>query len=204
MSWRETLGVTPLTETPYTHYSHNTPKPVESRNCANNADSAYRDSTEENSKLMENLADACQGLDITPAEVKDALSPEDIEEWRNGAISADTLTAFARSLVQRQQMQLGKRPTNYTKHATCRYCGPIWLWISMVVLGCPWCWNRAADKPIPRPCSIRCNDCIHFERTSHPNLGHCAKGELEAIAGLWDTDQRYCKRFLPNPFRRRK
>ncbi len=29
MSWRETLGVTPSTETPYAHNSQNTQKPIE-------------------------------------------------------------------------------------------------------------------------------------------------------------------------------
>jgi len=47
--------------------------------------------------------------------------------------------------------------------------------------------------------SIACGDCIHFERIDHPHLGHCAKGEPEAISGLWDTDRRYCERFLPRP-----
>jgi len=41
-----------------------------------------------------------------------------------------------------------------------------------------------------------CGDCIHFERIDHPNLGHCAKGEPEAIAGLWDSDRRFCDQFL--------
>ena len=39
----------------------------------------------------------------------------------------------------------------------------------------------------------RCCDCAHFERTDHPNLGHCARGQPEAPAGLWDTDRRYCE-----------
>ncbi|HKK06735.1 MAG TPA: hypothetical protein VKA50_12895 [Gammaproteobacteria bacterium] len=199
MSWRETLGVTASTETPYAHNSQNAQKPVEPVICADSADSAHRGSEQENSKLLETLADACKGLDITPAEVKQALAAEDIEDWRKGAISADTLTTFARSLVQRREMDQGKRPEHYTEQATCKHCGPIWLWFPGEVVGCPWCWNRAADRPIPRPCSVHCGDCIHFERIDHPHLGHCAKGEPEAIAGLWDTDRRYCERFLPSP-----
>lgn len=199
MSWRETLGVTPSTATPYAHNSQNTQKPTETGNCADIADSAYRNSEQESSKLLEALACACKGLDITPAEVKDALAAEDIDDWRNGEISADTLATFARSLVQRQVMSQGKLPYHYTEQATCEHCGPIWLWFSGEVLGCPWCWNRVAGKPIPRPCSVRCGDCIHFERVNHPHLGHCAKGEPEDIAGLWDTDRRYCERFLPTP-----
>lgn len=156
MSWRETLGVTPSTVNPYTHNTHNTQKPPEPGNCADIADSAYRDSDEESSKLLETLADACWGLSITPVEVRDALAPEDIEDWRNGDITGDTLAAFARSLVQRREMDQGKRPAHYTEQATCKHCGPIWSWFSGEVLGCPWCWNRAADKPIPRPHAVYC------------------------------------------------
>jgi hypothetical protein len=45
---------------------------------------------------------------------------------------------------------------------------------------------------------ITCGDCIHFKPIDHPHLGHCAKGEPEAIAGLWDSDLRYCERYIPN------
>jgi len=84
-------------------------------------------------------------------EVREALAPEDIEDWQNGNIRSDTLAAFARSLVQRREMDQDKHPVHYTEHATCLHCGPIWSWFSGEVLGCPWCWNRVADKPIPRP-----------------------------------------------------
>lgn len=198
MSWRETLGITPSTETSYAHNSQNAQKPIKTGNCADIADSACR-GEQQTSMLLEALVDACKELDITPAEVKEALAAEDIEAWHNGTISGDTLAAFARSLVQRREMNLGKRPDHYTEHATCKQCGSIWLWFSSEVLGCPWCWNRLADKPIPRPCSVRCGDCIYFERITHPNLGHCTTGEPEAIAGLRDTDPRYCERFLPKP-----
>ncbi len=44
---------------------------------------------------------------------------------------------------------------------------------------------------------VTCGNCTHFERIDHPNLGHCAKGEPEAYAGLWDTDRRYCEMYSP-------
>jgi hypothetical protein len=201
MSWRETLGATGPAVKPYTHNSHNShnaQKSGEPGNCAAIADSAYRDSVEEDSRLLEALAAACRGLFTTPAEVWEALAAEDIEDWRNGSISNDALAAFARSLVQRREMDQGKRPAHYTEHATCKQCGPIWLWFSGRMLGCPWCWNRAAGRPIPRPKPVQCGDCAHFERIAHPHLGHCAKGEPEVIAGLWDTDLRGCARWLPS------
>ncbi|MES9831149.1 MAG: hypothetical protein ABW139_02815 [Candidatus Thiodiazotropha sp. DIVDIV] len=191
--------MTPSAETPYTHNSQNTQKPNKTDNYADIADSAYRDSEQESSKLLEALADACRGLDITPAKVKEALAAEDIEDWRNGAISADALAVFARSLVQRREMDQGKRPEHYTEQATCKHCGPIWLWFTGEVHGCPWCWNRLAERSIPRPCSVQCGNCRAFERSNHPHLGYCAKGESAAIAGLWDTDQRYCEKYLPVP-----
>lgn len=47
--------------------------------------------------------------------------------------------------------------------------------------------------------ATRCGDCAHFNRTDHPNLGHCAAGMPEAPAGVWDTDTRHCEQFLIKP-----
>lgn len=59
------------------------------------------------------------------------------------------------------------------------------------------------SEEVPEPVTLNhpntCGGCVHFERIDHPHLGHCGKGEPEAIAGLWDTDRRYCERFLPRP-----
>jgi len=44
---------------------------------------------------------------------------------------------------------------------------------------------------------MACGGCVHFERIDRPHLGHCTKGKPEAIIGWWDTDQRYCERFIP-------
>lgn len=159
----------------------------------------YQKKADEEATLTEALTNATAKLPITVAEVRDAMSPEDIEDWHHGNISIDTLSAFARCLVQRWEMNQGKVPQNFTEHAICEQCGPIWSWFAGKVLGCPWCWNRVADRPIPRPTSVQCGDCTRFQRIDHPHLGHCAKGQPEAIAGLWDTDQRYCESYLPLP-----
>jgi len=40
-----------------------------------------------------------------------------------------------------------------------------------------------------------CNTCQHFQRFDyHPRLGRCGAGQLEAAAGLWDSDLRRCER----------
>ena len=125
---------------------------------------------------------------LPPPKVQRALSSEDIDGWRKGTICIDTLCAFARARVQRREMGQGNRPQHYTEQARCTHCGLIGLWFAGAVLGCPWCSNRAANKPIPRPGLVHCGACIHFERVSepleHPHLGHCTRGEPEPIAGL--------------------
>lgn len=142
---------------------------------------------------------ATNELPITSLEVRDALSPENINEWHSGEIDTDTLIGFVQLLVQRREMDMGIVPSHFTEHASCKQCGPIWLPTSQNVLGCPWCFNGAAGRPIPRPCSIRCAECANFERITHPHLGHCIKGEPEAVAGLWDTDKRFCNQYSPSP-----
>ena len=56
------------------------------------------------------------------------------------------------------------------------------------------------SEEVPETASIRewitCGDCAYYERIKHPHLGHCTKGEPEAIAGIWDSDRRYCEQFL--------
>ncbi|QBQ56114.1 hypothetical protein [Nitrosococcus wardiae] len=187
-----------------TQFTHNSQKPPEPDPSADYADyvnsaSRNRDSEQADSQLLEALAEACRGLPITPGEVREAFTPEDIEEWHNGCLPQDTLATFAQALVQRREMDKGKRPALYTEPASCQHCGPVWLWFSGEVQGCPWCWNRIANRPIPRPQPVRCGGCAHFQRIDHPHLGHCAQGEPEGISGLWDTDRRHCERYLPRP-----
>ncbi|MET0051575.1 MAG: hypothetical protein ABW095_10915 [Candidatus Thiodiazotropha sp.] len=65
------------------------------------------------------------------------------------------------------------------------------------------CYFLKRSKEVPEPVTLNhpntCGECDHFERINHPHLGHCAKGEPEAIAGLWDSDRGYCEYFLPRP-----
>ena len=194
MSWRDTLDVL---EKEQSIAMVNIQDCSNETNLVNVAACAPTSIVEQDSKLLEVLSQACQKIPITPLEVKQAFATEDVDDWCNGLISINALTAFAQALVQRRQISQGKRPAHYTKQAICKHCGLIWLWFSGEVMGCPWCLNRVTSKPILRPCSVDCGGCIHFDRTSHAHIGHCSKGEPEAAVGLWDDDKRYCERYLP-------
>lgn len=58
-----------------------------------------------------------------------------------------------------------------------------------------YCLGQEIPPPAP-PRPVRCGECAHYQRASyHPNLGHCAQGQPEPIAGLCDTDLRRCASF---------
>ena len=117
------------------------------------------------------------------------------EDWLEVRDDPDVLEALAHAVVTRRQRERSERPPHWTQACECAGCGPVFLWPGspVRVLGCPWCFNRAEGRPIPRPVAVTCAACRHFRRIDHSHLGHCAAGEPEAIAGLWDTDRRSCR-----------
>ena len=132
---------------------------------------------------------------LTLAELQEAAG----EDWPEMRDDPAMLEALAHAVVTRRQRERGECPPGWTEHCECAGCGPVYLWPGSParVLGCPWCFNRAEGRAIPRPVAVTCGACRHFRRIEHPHLGHCAVGEPEAIAGLWDTDRRGCDRWLP-------
>lgn len=221
MNWRATLGVAERNHDPNARYTHNTQNhhdptvtaycadsahgdtidtcnpdlarlPADTFSCADTAESASRPSVEQESWLLEVLATACRGLAISPRAFRRTLTVDDVFDWHSGVLSSAELKTYAAATAQRQAMDRGEQPAHYTERAICKYCGPIWLWFVGEVLGCPWCQNRGANLPIPRPIPVHCGDCLHFQRIEHPHLGHCQQGEPEAAAGLWDSTHRRC------------
>ena len=132
---------------------------------------------------------------LTLAELEEAAG----EDWPEVRDDPAVFQALAHAVVTHRQRERGKCPPGWTAHCKCAGCGPVFLWTGSRarVLGCPRCFNRAEGRPIPRPVVVTCGTCRHFRRIEHPHLGHCAVGEPEAIAGLWDTDRRGCARWLP-------
>ena len=201
MAWRKILNAECESAPAASHNPHNTQK-VEQRgealNFAINANCADPSQGSKESRLLEALAKACASHDLLPIEARHAMSSLDVSAFDRGDLGDEMLSVFVEALAQRRAMDKGICPDSYRKRANCAECGPIWVWMSGNVIGCPWCKNRLRGAPIPRPVSIECGGCRNFQRTDHRFLGHCAVGEPEAPAGLVDTDKRCCVRFLPN------
>ena len=50
----------------------------------------------EEADLLHALEHSCEGLPVTPSEVRAAMSEDDVRDWRDGKITHANLTAFAR------------------------------------------------------------------------------------------------------------
>ena len=57
-------------------------------------------------------------------------------------------------------------------------------------------WRPESEERDTQPLkTVRCADCRHYQRTNHPHLGHCTRGEIEAAVGLWESDRRLCESY---------
>lgn len=196
MSWRDILGGF----SPVLSLSQNTlytQKIAATRDSANSAHNANTCPLEHSSKILESLELVCRELEISPLEVEGELSLEEKDALLTGNILREDVATIARGVAEKKEIANGTRPAGFNERATCLRCGPIWSKNHGKFTNCPWCINRLKGIPIPRPVYVTCSDCIHFERIDHPNLGHCGKYEPEPIAGLWDSDPRYCLFFIP-------
>jgi len=147
--------------------------------------------------LLQALARVVDHLPLTAQAIYAELSDSDIDAWRDGALNRDNLRAFALAVHEGHEREAGRIPDSYQDIANCDQCGPVWLFMPGDVPSCPWCINRYNGWPIPRPGSVTCATCRHFQRTEHPHLGHCSAGiKPYGVAGHWDTDRHGCKHWL--------
>lgn len=103
-------------------------------------------------KLESVAAEACAGLcNVTPADVLKTLTPEDVADIQAMGNPLPFLRSYACALSATRWRQIGVAPPGWTHAAHCDLCGPVYLWRSVKVAGCPWCWNRLHGVKIPRP-----------------------------------------------------
>jgi hypothetical protein len=200
MSWLDVLGATDFKPKPPTHNTQNTqnyPKQIEP---AGEPTPNPTESREIASRLLEVLARICKGLSITPTVVLQALSPTDIVDWNCGDVDDDTLRAFATALEWRRDREQGRRPACDSEQTTCKQCGPIWSWFADEVAGCPWCRNRIARCPIPRPIRVTCGSCVRFEPDAiNPiaGLGSCTGHHNPPSTLCFPRIKRQCDYWIP-------
>ena len=96
--------------------------------------------------------EACRGAgNVTPVDVLAALAPEDFADFEDGTFPAQAVRGFVLALSATRWRQDGIAPPGWDKAAHCDGCGDVYLWASIRVAGCPWCWNRRHGVKIPRP-----------------------------------------------------
>ena len=84
---------------------------------------------------------------LTLADIQDAAGPDWCEVEANPVL----FETVARAVATRRMRERGEVPAHYTSTTVCRHCGlvPIFPGVPETVDGCPWCFNRAAGRPIP-------------------------------------------------------
>ena len=96
--------------------------------------------------LLAHLTAQRHGLTI--ADLREAAGPDWPEVERDPAL----LETLAHAVSVRRMRELGIVPAHYTASTICARCGsvPIFEGAPERVLGCAWCFNRTAGKPVPK------------------------------------------------------
>ncbi|MBU6509348.1 MAG: hypothetical protein KGQ73_04095 [Gammaproteobacteria bacterium] len=106
-------------------------------------------------KLESIAAEACVSLSgyITASQLIARLAPEDLTDLESMPKDSAVrfLRAFATACVWTDMRRQGIAPPGWTHAAHCDRCGPVYLWRTVRVAGCPWCRNRRDGQKIPRP-----------------------------------------------------
>ncbi len=94
---------------------------------------------------------------LTLADLKQAAGPD----WPEIENDPATLEALARSIQTRRMRERSEVPPHYTATTICVHCGPVPIFpdVAERVEGCPWCFNRVAGLPVPKPQPETYRDC---------------------------------------------
>lgn len=75
-------------------------------------------------------------------------------DWPECERDPAVLDALARSVQTRRMRERGIVPPHYTVLTFCRGCNAvvsIYPGVAEMVESCPWCFNRVAGRPVPKP-----------------------------------------------------
>jgi hypothetical protein len=98
------------------------------------------------------IAEIADRHGLTLSELREAAGPD----WRDVEANLELADTLADAVKTRWMRERGQVPPNYTSVTVCAGCGPVPMWPDSPehVLACPWCFNRAAGKPIPTPIDL--------------------------------------------------
>jgi hypothetical protein len=73
-------------------------------------------------------------------------------DWPEVQADPALLESLAAAVQTRRMRERGEVPAHYTATTICAGCGPVPIFEGAParVMGCPWCFNRAAGRPVPR------------------------------------------------------
>ena len=75
------------------------------------------------------------------------------DDWDDYKSNPSSLELWANLLFKNRLISQGVVPDNFTAITHCNSCGDVYVPPTLVsedsVLGCPWCWNRMEELPIP-------------------------------------------------------
>lgn len=103
--------------------------------------------TPEKLRELHSIMPVKYGISLT--ELKTFLA----EDWELYQNNTEALHCWADLLHERQLMEQGKIPKDFTVVTYCVCCGDVFIPPAQAnngsVDGCPWCWNKARGLPIP-------------------------------------------------------
>ncbi len=109
---------------------------------------------------------AANGDRLTVDAPKEVLTPDLLDSLKahktellaylangSGELSTADAAGLRHMIEVREMRERGIAPRHYVAQTVCRHCGPVPIFPGAParVEGCPWCLNRAAGRPIPRP-----------------------------------------------------
>jgi len=96
----------------------------------------------------DSAAQTAQRCGLTIADLKDTAGPD----WPECQHDSALLETVAHAIQARRMRETGTVPAHYIAITICAGCGPVPIFegAPATVLGCPWCLNRAAGRPVPR------------------------------------------------------
>ena len=161
MDWRALMSGatarqvnTGLSSESYDQYDHNDQNQASSGSIGHIGHSGHRELAQPpvSGTVNPAITEIADRHGLTLSELQEAAGPD----WCDVEANLELANALANVVKTRWMRERGQVPPNYTSITVCAGCGPVPVWPDCPehVLACPWCFNRAAGRPIPTPIDL--------------------------------------------------